>query len=199
MHLLASLTSPYARKLRVLIEELKLDIAVIETAPLADGAALVAANPLHKVPALVLDDGSSLIDSPVIAAWLLAQAPGHTLLAADGPAHWRARSFEALTDGILDAALALRIEASHGAAARNPEWPTRYRTAIGDTLAALPAARAAIGHDGFGYADICLVVTLDYLGFRFPDIDWRAVPGLAALHAAAAERAALVATRPPEG
>ena len=196
MQLLASQTSPYARKLRALILELGLPVETIETLPTDDGAALVRANPLHKVPALILDDGRSLIDSPVIAAWLLAQVPGQALLPADGAGHWRTRGFEALTDGILDAAIGLRIEASHGGT-RNPLWPTRLRTAIDDTLAVLAARRADIGDDGFGYADICAVVTLDYLSFRFPAIDWRADRDLAALHARHAARPSLAATRPP--
>lgn len=199
MQLLASLTSPYARKLRVLIAELGLDVAVVETMPTDDGAALVRANPLHKVPALILDDGSSLIDSPVIAAYLLAQVPAQTLLPTSGAGHWRTRGFEALTDGILDAAILLRVEGSHDAAHRNPVWPARYRTAIDDTLAALAAERARIGHDGFGYADICAVVTLDYLDFRFPAIDWRADATLAAMYARYAGRESLVTTRPPTG
>jgi len=208
MQLLASMTSPYARKLRVLLIELGLAVDVVETMPIDDDAALVKANPLHKVPALVLDDGRSLIDSPVIAAYLLAQAPAQAVMPASGTvAYWRTRGFEALTDGILDAAIGLRIEASHDGAAgvsgtgaatqRNPLWPQRMRSAIDDTLAVLGDNHADIGHDSFGYADICAVVTLDYLSFRLPATDWRAQRALAALHDRHAGRPSLVATRPP--
>ncbi len=198
MRLLVSLTSPYARKLRVLVQELALDVSVEPTMPTDDAPELLRANPLAKVPALILATGEAVFDSPVIAAMLLGLSPGQQLLPAAGIAHWRVRTLEALTDGILDAALALRIEASHDAAGRNPVWPTRYRRAIDRALADLPPRLAALAGEASGYADICTVVTLEYLDFRFPDIDWRgAHPALAALHARLADRPSLLATRPP--
>ncbi len=199
MHLLASLTSPYARKLRAVASELALDLRVVLTAPMENPPALVAANPLRKVPALILDDGTSLIDSPVIAGYLLAQAPEQALMPSSGMVHWRMRSFEALTDGILDAAVALVFaRASQLAAATVPSLQ-RATVAIDLAVAALAAAHAGVGQDSFGFHDICLVVALDYLDFRHPGIDWRAQPGLAALHGRHAERPSLLTTRPPTG
>ena len=197
MKLLGSLTSPYVRKCRVVALELGLPIAMAVTIPLDDGTVLLEANPLGKVPALLLDDGEAIFDSPVIAAYLLSLAPGQTLLPAAGPGHWYALTTEALADGVLDAAIALRIESSHGdAASRNPLWPDRARRAIDRSLAAL-AGRTA---DASGYAEICTVIACEYLDLRWPAIDWRGMqPKLAALHARMAERPTLAATRPPAG
>ena len=199
MHLLASLTSPYARKLRAVAAELALDLPVVPTAPMDNPPALVAANPLRKVPALILGDGTSLIDSPVIAGYLLAQVPGQTLMPSHGMAHWRMRSFEALTDGILDAAVGLVFGRAAQLDAATVPSLQRATVAIDLAVKALAAAHAGVGHDSFGYHDICTVVALDYLDFRHPGIDWRAQPGLVALHGRYADRPSLVATRPPTG
>jgi glutathione S-transferase len=192
MRLLGSLTSPYVRKLRVLAAELDIDLPFAEISPMHDGAELLAANPLGKVPSLVLDDGTAIVDSPVIAAWLLAQAPHNALLAAEGAAHWAGRTTEAIADGILDAAIVLRFNAAQGVT--GGLWVDRQYRAIDRALAVL-AARVG---NGFGYAEICAVVACEYLDLRWPGIDWRgAQPALAAVQARWTERASLRATRPP--
>lgn len=175
MKLLASPTSPYARKLRIIAHELGLALPVEDTAPMTDPAALLSANPLGKVPALVLDDGSAIIDSPVIAAWLLAQVPGQTLLPAEGPDHWQARTTEALADGVLDAAIILRFNMAQGIT--SGPWVDRQYRAIERALAVM---NGRVGGSAFG--DICIAVACDYLSFRFADLDWRTHnPALVAL------------------
>jgi glutathione S-transferase len=192
MKLLASSTSPYARKLRILALELGLPLAVIETAPMEDGAALLAANPLGKVPVLLPNDGSTIFDSRVIAAYLLAQAPGNGLLAADGPAHWHGRTIEATADGILDAAINLRFNAAQGVT--SGVWVDRQYRAIDRALTIL----AGQASDGFGFAEICTVTACEYLDLRFAGIDWRrSQPKLAALQARLTDRPSFAATRPP--
>ena len=193
MKLLASPTSPYARKLRVLALELALPMTIIDTAPMDDGADLLAANPLGKVPALVLDDGTALVDSRVIAGYLLALVPGNALLAAHGPAHWAGLTTEALADGILDAAINLRFNAGQGVT--GGIWVERQYRAIDRALAAL-AQRAGTGDPD--YADLCIVIAGEYLDLRFPGSDWRRdQPVLAVLHQRLADRPSLVVTRPP--
>ena len=192
MKLLTSLTSPYGRKLRVVIAELGLNVPVVETQPLDNAEELLAANPLGKVPALVLEDGGSLVDSTVIAAYLLSLVPGQKLLPESGLPRWQVRSVEALADGVLDAAIVLRMNAMQGVT--DGAWPQRQRQAIDRALAAL--ARQV--HDDVDYAMLCTIIALEYLDFRFPEIDWRRQqPRLAELHDWLSERPSLKATRPP--
>lgn len=191
MKLLASPTSPYARKLRVIAHELGLTLPVEDTTPMSDPAALLAANPLGKVPALVLADGNAIIDSPVIAAWLLAQVPGQTLKPASGDGHWAALTTEALADGVLDAAIILRFNMAQGITAG--PWVERQHRAIERALAVM---NDRVG--GSAFADICIVVACDYLSFRFPELDWRAHnPALAELADRLLAAPAFVATKPP--
>lgn len=201
MRLLASATSPFARKLRIVAHELGIAYDWVETAPMEDPPALKAANPLVKVPALVLDDGTALVDSPVIAGYLLSLAAAQTLLPASGMAHWRGRTIEAVADGILDAAIGLRFEAAMGGEGRADVWAGRMRRAIDGGIAALPrllAGYAAVAGDGLSYPQVCAVVAADYLDFRFPQIDWRgAAPDLASLQQALTERPSFRDTRPP--
>ena len=191
MKLLASRTSPYARKLRVLAQELDLPMTLVETAVMEDPAPLLAANPLGKVPALILDDGSSIVDSRVIAGYLLAQVPGQALLTPAGPAHWHGLTTEAIADGILDAAINLRFNAAQGVTTGT--WPDRQHRAIARALAALAGRIGATP----GYPELCIVIACEYLDLRFPDIDWRAHAELRALQAQLTGRPSLLATRPP--
>ena len=191
MKLLASPTSPYARKLRVIAHELGLVLPVEDTAPMNDPAALLSANPLGKVPALVLDDGSAIIDSPVIAAYLLAAVPGQALLPAGGPDHWQARSTEALADGVLDAAIILRFNMAQGIT--SGPWVDRQYRAIERALGVM---NGRVGGSGFG--DICIAVACDYLSFRFADLHWREHnQALAELTDRLLATPAFIATRPP--
>ena len=195
MKLLASPTSPYARKLRVVAHELGIILPVEDTAPMADPATLLAANPLGKVPALVLNDGSAggsaIIDSPVIAAFLLASVPAQSLLPASGAGHWQARSTEALADGVLDAAIILRFNMAQGIT--TGPWVDRQYRAIERALAVM---NGRAGGSGFG--DICIAVACDYLSFRFPDLHWRKHnPALALLADRLLATPAFTATRPP--
>jgi len=190
MKLLGSATSPYVRKLRVIAHELGLALDYTETAALEDPAALLAANPLGKVPALILADGTALFDSAVIAGYLLSLVPGQALMASDGMAHWIARTDEAIVDGILDAAIVLRFNMVQGVT--SGMWVDRQYRAIDRGLVAL-AGRVG---DGTTYTELATIIACEYLDLRWPDIDWRAHPALKALHARLGERPSLAATRP---
>lgn len=190
MRLLASQTSPYARKLRVLAAELGLEMPLVETAPMEDGAALLAVNPLGKVPVLMTDDGP-VFDSPVIAAYLMAQAPGQALMPSGGAGHWAARTHEAIADGVLDAVIVKRFNVLQGVT--EGAWLDRQRRAIDRSLAVL-AARIP---DSFDYRTLCTVIACEYLDLRWPETEWRAQqPALADLQARVGERPSFVATRP---
>jgi glutathione S-transferase len=157
---------------------------------MTDPAALLSANPLGKVPALVLDDGSAIIDSPVIAEFLFSLAPGQTLLPTEGPDHWQARTTEALADGVLDAAIILRFNMAQGIT--SGPWVERQYRAIERALAVM---NGRVGGSAFG--DICIAVACDYLSFRFADLDWRTHnPGLVELTARLLATPPFVATVP---
>ena len=203
MQLLYSPTSPYARKLRVLIRELDIldRVDEVAVAPLDNPAELRAANPLMRVPALIVDAAGTetIFDSPVIAMYLCQMPSRQLMIPVEGDAHWWVRTIEALADGILDSALALRI----GGQTLTHEWVERYGSAIDRALEALPRRLAPLDarlvpDDAFSYAHVSVVCALEYLDFRFADRPWRQDhPALAALHAKWAERPSVRDTRPP--
>lgn len=174
MRLYYSPASPYARKVRATLIEKRLDdrTDAIMVNPLEDPADLQARNPLGKVPALQLDDGRVIVDSPVICAYLDRIGHGPALVPADADARLDALSREALADGIMDAAVALVMERRRPAEQRSPLWQERWAAAITRGVAACgeppdPRAGLDIGH-------LALAVALGYLDFRLPDLHWQA-------------------------
>jgi len=198
MKLLASLTSPYARKIRILLAEKGIACDFEEAVPNAKDSPIPALNPLGKVPVLVRDDGSVLFDSPLILEWLdRSKSPG--LIPADGEERWQVLLWQALADGMMDASVLLMTETR-----RAPEHQSKTALShqAGKVARAMDYANARIrGNylvgDRFSVADIALGSALDYVDFRNPHA-WREQrPTLAEWHATIAERASFSATRPP--
>jgi glutathione S-transferase len=195
MQLLFSPTSPYVRKVRVFALEKGLGprIELREANPWPDPAAVSAVNPLGKVPALVLDDGSALYDSPVICEYLDSLVPERPLIPARGPARWRALRQQALADGMQDAAVSIVLERRRPAAERSAGVEQRAADAIRRSVAALGPETHA-----FDLGQIALACALAYLEFRLADLgllrDHRAVDDW---RRATDQRPSLVATRPP--
>ncbi len=206
MKLYFSQTSPYARKVRLAAAHLGLadaiDLVAVTTTPIAEDAAVAAANPLGKIPALVLDDGTVLFDSRVIVEYLDAQAgkgaPGGGLLAAPSdPERWRTLRIQATADGLLDAALLSRYEV-----ALRPgeflwrDWLAGQGRKIDRALAALEADAARL-QTGAALNAIVAACALGYLDFRFPDRAWRkACPKLGAFYDTYAQRPEMALTDP---
>lgn len=202
MKLYCSTTSPYARKAQAVVIETGLAdrVEMVMAQPFAADSPVPAVNPLGKIPALVLDDGTVMVDSPVICEYLDAQHDGPRLFPAEGPERWRALRWQALGDGILDAAVARRFEdLFHPEEHRSARFLDRQRAAIGRTLdllegevEALAAAPVSIGH-------IAIACALGYLDFRFAEDAWRdGRPRLTDWFAAFAERPAIARTTPKE-
>ncbi len=193
--------SPFARKVRIVAREAGLAPRPeeIETAvsPVAPNADLAGANPLMKIPALTLDDGSTLYDSRVIAEYLDALG-GARLFPSSGAQRWAALRLQALCDGILDAAVLTRYEcAVRPQPLRWDDWIAGQRRKIDGALAAMAREHGAWG-DQFGIGQIAAACALGYLDFRFPDIDWRAAhPGLKTWFARVSERSSMCDTMPP--
>lgn len=200
MKLVVSLTSPYARKIRVVLAEKGLPFELEVDIPWLADTRVPGYNPLGKVPALVADDGEVWFDSPVIAEYLDTLA-GPALLPADRLAALPVRQAEALADGITDAAVAAFLEGMRPAERQDPASIERQLGKIHRGLAALEqrlAQRKGLGGAVLGVADIAAGCTLGYLDFRFAHLGWRAAhPQLAAWADGLLARPSFTASAPP--
>jgi len=175
MKLRYSPTSPYVRKVSVTAIELGLAerIERVPTDTQDRNSGIAEHNPLGKVPALILDDGGLLYDSPVICEYLDSLHDGPRLFPAEGPERWTALRRQALGDGILDAAILRMIETR-----RRPEdlrwqrWIAHQTAKITRALDQFEADAADLeGPPTIG--QITAGCALGYLNFRFPELDWR--------------------------
>ncbi|HTR17430.1 MAG TPA: glutathione S-transferase N-terminal domain-containing protein [Acetobacteraceae bacterium] len=172
MKLFYSPTSPYVRKVAAAAITLGLDqrIERIPTNAHESPAALVAANPLSKVPTLVTDDGTALFDSPVICEYLDEISDDITLFPPHGAARWRALRLQALGDGILDAAVLARMESQRPSEAARDAVIARQKGIIAHALDALEAEPPPVHLDIGAIAVAC---ALGYLDLRFAEDAWR--------------------------
>jgi len=205
MKLLGSLTSPYVRKVRVVLAEKKLEYRLETLDVWGDRATIASVNPLGKVPCLVLDDGSVLVDSRVIVEYLDTLSPVGRLIPSLGRERAEVRSWEAMADGVLDAAVLARMEyafAGRSAEQRSPAWVERQ---LGKVWAGLEAMGNGLGQKTYfagtgvhiSLADIAVGCALAWLRFRFPELDWAARhPNLAQLLERLEARPSFAATQP---
>jgi glutathione S-transferase len=176
MKLLGSPTSPYVRKTRIVLAEKKIECEFVIDNGGPDGFGLAGHNPLCRIPVLVLDDGSSLFDSRVIVEYLDNLAPNNRLIPAPGRERILIKRWEALADGICDAAIAAVMEGRRPAKQQSRELIDRQRKVIDFALA---TCAQELGEQpwyhgtAISLADIAVGTTLGYLNFRLPDIDWR--------------------------
>lgn len=200
MRLLFSPTSPYVRKVRVsALEKGLADRITLQPADVfGDVAAVAPLNPLRKVPTLVLEDGETLYDSPVICEYLDSLAETPRLIPAVGAARWRVLRTQALADGIKDAAFATVMEGRRPEAQRSGEWLQRWGEAIARGVDALEEQCAGWSGETFDLGQIAAACALGYLDFRLPQLAWRdGRERLADWCAAAAQRPSLKETAPP--
>lgn len=193
MKLLVSDTSPYARKCRILVRELGLGDRVeeVDAHPFKDGEALLEANPLGRVPALVMEDGRALTESLLIGTYLAAQAGQPWVEDWD---EWR---LQTLGSGLIDLAVARRVEMVRDEALYSDYWIGRRERGIARALDQLEPEAARLA-ETLGFAGLTIAVALDYLDFRYPEANWRdGRPNLDALHGFWSQRDSFVATSPP--
>ncbi len=197
MKLFGSPASPYVRNVRVLIHEKGLGdrIAWEPADPMCDPPELIAANPLGLVPTLVRDDGEGLFDSAVIANFVDTLAAPR-LIPVEGEAGWAGARLRAVADGVLDVAVRTVQETRRPDSEQSPTWIVRWRTAI--ERAADWLERDSVRFErSVEFPALSVAVTLGYLDFRRPEIDWRAGrPRLTRFYAAVAQRPSLAATAP---
>ena len=202
IRLIASLTSPYVRKVRIVMAEKRLEYQMELEDVWSPDTRIQDANPLGKVPCLIMEDGGALFDSRVIVEYLDTLTPVAKLIPPNGRERAEVRTWEALGDGMLDAAILVRLERSQRAAAQQSEqWIDRQMAKVHAGIAAMGHALAekpwCNGH-AYSLADIALGCALGYLDFRFKDLDWRGShPNLARHYEKIAARPSFVDTQPP--
>lgn len=198
MKLLWSRNSPYARKLRVIIRERGLAQRVAEEAvDLADPKnTLHKINPLGKIPALVLDDGRVIVDSPVIAEYLDQLHDGAKIVPPAGDARWRALTLQALADGLTDATVLGYQESQRPAGEKSKTVEERHKLKAQRTLDELETRVSEL--DGpLDIAQIAVVAALGYMVFRLGTSAMGTTrPRLAAWYQRIAERPSFAATAP---
>jgi glutathione S-transferase len=204
MKLLGSMTSPYVRKVRVVMAEKKLDYQLVAEDVWAPNTTIYASNPLGKVPCLIMDDKDALFDSRVIVEYLDTLTPVSKLIPANGRERAEVRTWEALGDGVNDAAILVRLEQTYAgrtAEQRSQAWIDHQMKKI---HASLDAMGKGLGDKPFcaglhfTLADISVGCALGYMDFRFQHIDWRSShANLGRLYDKLMQRASFADTAPP--
>lgn len=203
MKLIGAVTSPYVRKVRIVMAEKKLDYEFVQEDVWSPATTITQSNPLGKVPCLVMEGGEALFDSRVIVEYMDTLSPVGKLIPGTGRERAEVKTWEALADGVLDALILARLEASWGgrsAEQRSQAWIERQ---IAKTHASLAAMDRGLGDKPFCHgvhlslADIAVGCALGYVDFRFAQIDWRAAhPNLARLQEKLMQRQSFIDTRP---
>ena len=204
MKLIGAVTSPYVRKVRIVMAEKKLDYQFVPEDVWSADTRIAESNPLGKVPCLVMEGGEAVFDSRVIVEYLDTLSPVGRLIPQPGRERAEVKTWEALADGLLDAAILARLEATWPGrtdAQRSQAWIDRQMAKID---ASLQAMSRGLGDKPYcsgihlSLSDIAVGCALGYLDFRFPQIDWRAGhPNLHKLQDKLMGRQSFIDSRPP--
>jgi glutathione S-transferase len=202
MKLIGSLTSPYVRKVRIVFSEKKIELPFALENVWSQDTQIMQINPLGKIPCLILDDGEPIFDSRVIVEYADTLNPVNRLIPDTGKDRAAVKTWEALADGILDAAILARLEKTwRPEQEQSQAW---YDRQIGKVNSALDAISHKLGDDAWCFssklslADISVACALDYLVFRYPDLAWQQkYENLSRFHLKMMGRPAFVETAPP--
>ena len=179
MKLIGSSASPYVRKVRVVMAEKRLDYQFVQENVWADDSTIGESNPLGKVPCLIMEGSEAMFDSRVIVEYLDTLSPVGKLIPTQGRERAEVKTWEALADGVVDAGILWRLEATWPKRAegeRSQAWMERQRSKV---LAGVDAMAKGLGDKPFcsgihlSLSDISVGCALGWLGFRFPEVDWR--------------------------
>jgi glutathione S-transferase len=201
MKLYVSSASPFGRKASIVVHERGLEGRVRQepasVSPVSRNADVARDNPLVKIPTLVLDDGTSLYDSPVICEYLDSLDGPPRFFPPAGAPRFDALRRQALADGLMDASLLLRYEqALRPEPLRWVDWMAAQQSKMTAALDVFEAESPRFG-DGFDIGHIATACALGYLDLRFAHLAWReGRPKLAAWFARVSERPSLIATLP---
>lgn len=176
MKLIGSYTSPYVRKVRAVLAEKKIDYDFVIDSPWLPESGVPNLNPLGKIPVLLLDDETPLFDSRVIVEYIDAVTPNNKLFPTPNRERTEVKRWEALADGICDAASTALLEAKRPKKEQSTSWidrqhekVTRSLKFMSDQLGEKPFCTGT----HFSMADIAVGAALGYLAFRFADIHWQ--------------------------
>ena len=201
MKLLGSLASPYVRKVRIVMAEKKLEFELVLEDVWSPQTTIGLSNPLGKVPCLIMEDRGAMFDSRVIVEYLDTMSPVGKLIPGAGRERASVKCWEALADGMLDAAVLTRLERTQRPAERQSEaWMTRQLDKVNSGLKAMSIGLGESSYcvgNHFSLADIAVGCTLGWLAFRFPEINWRRDhPNLARLFDRLSDRQSFRDTEP---
>lgn len=200
MKLIGSHTSPFVRKVRIVLAEKKIEYEFEVDSPWTAETRVPEFNPLGKIPVLVLDDGSTLFDSRVIAEYIDNVTPNNKLMPAPNRERTEVKRWEALADGVCDAAAAAFLENKRPSGEKSAAGIARQLDKVNRSLAFMAKE---LGENSWcmgnhiSLADIAVGTALGYLAFRFADIDWQTEhPNLARLYEKAMQRQSFIDTVP---
>lgn len=203
MKLIGSLTSPYVRKVRVVLAEKKLECQFISEDVWNSQTRIAESNPLGKVPCLIMEGGEAVFDSRVIVEYMDTLSPVGKLIPSSGRERVEVKTWEALADGVMDAAVLARLEATWDGrrpVERSQAWIDRQMSKVHAGLKAMSLGlgdRAYCSGIHLSLSDIAVGCALGYLDFRFSHIDWRnQYPNLERLQEKLMARPSFQETRP---
>jgi glutathione S-transferase len=177
MKLIGSYPSPFVRKARIVLAEKRIEYDFVVDNPNDPSSRVFDFNPLGKIPVLVTDDGAAIYDSSVIVEYLDTVSPVGRLIPEPGRQRIQVKRWEALADGIMDAAVLNVLESRRLATEQSREWIERQGRKVSQGLRAASnelGERTWCAGDSYTLADIALGCALGYLDFRFPELAWRA-------------------------
>jgi glutathione S-transferase len=177
MKLIGSHTSPFARKARIVLAEKRIEYEFVTTDVHAPDSPVPNYNPLGKIPVLITDDGAAIYDSSVIVEYLDTVSPVGRLIPEPGRQRIQVKRWEALCDGLLDAAILVVLEKRRPSVEQQQHLIARQRDKVAHALRAASqdlGERAWCATEAYTLADITLGCALGYLDLRFPELDWRA-------------------------
>ncbi|MBL0930498.1 MAG: glutathione S-transferase N-terminal domain-containing protein [Alphaproteobacteria bacterium] len=199
MRLFGNAMSPYGRKVHVVIHEHGLadKVALVDVNPRQKPEAVIPVSALGKIPILVLDDGTAIKDSPVIAEYLDAEFGGAKLLARSGLARWKALTRIADCDGIIEASILVRNERLRPAAQQSADFIAWNLDKVKRMMAELESQAAGLDKN-FDLGTIAVACVLGYVPRRLPEFEGLATshPGLSALRQRLLQRPSIAATEP---
>jgi len=176
MKLIGSHTSPFTRKVRIVLAEKKIEYDFEIDSPWVEDSKVPNVNPLGKIPVLLLDDNTPLFDSRVIVEYIDNVTPNSKLFPATNRERTEVKRWEALADGLCDAAVSALLEAKRPKKEQSASWIARQRDKVSRSLVFMASElgdKSFCMGTHFSLADIAVGTALGYLVFRFPDINWQ--------------------------